>query len=203
MLKDFWRDFIGAVDEIKDLRVTEVLDVLDDMLGPHIYPAAHGWRRRAPVPDLRHRQAQPQGRQVRRLCRLLELSGMPLHPSARRRQPRPAPTACSARTPRPAATSTVKAGRFGPYIQLGEQKDYGEDEKPKRAGIPKGTSPGDIELDRALKLLSLPREIGKHPESGLPITAGLGRFGPFVKHDKTYASWRPATKYSTSASIAP
>ncbi|HTG04298.1 MAG TPA: topoisomerase C-terminal repeat-containing protein, partial [Bradyrhizobium sp.] len=61
-------------------------------------------------------------------------------------------------------------------------------EKPKRAGIPKNMSPGDIELDLALKLLSLPREIGKHPETGEPITAGLGRFGPFVRHEKTYAS---------------
>ena len=76
---------------------------------------------------------------------------------------------------------TVKAGRFGPYIQLGEQKDYGEDEKPKRAGIPKETSPGDVELELALKLLSLPREIGPHPETGVPITAGIGRFGPFVQ----------------------
>ena len=83
---------------------------------------------------------------------------------------------------------TVKAGRFGPYIQLGEQKDYAEGEKPKRAGIPKGTSPADVDLELALKLLSLPREIGKHPETGQPITAGLGRFGPFVKHEKTYAS---------------
>jgi DNA topoisomerase-1 len=82
----------------------------------------------------------------------------------------------------------VKAGRFGPYIQLGEQKDYAEGEKPKRAGIPKNMSPSDIELDLALKLLSLPREIGKHPETGEPITAGLGRFGPFVRHEKTYAS---------------
>ena len=82
----------------------------------------------------------------------------------------------------------VKAGRFGPYIQLGDQKDYAEGEKPKRAGIPKNISPADIELDLALKLLSLPREIGLHPESGQPITAGLGRFGPFVKHEKTYAS---------------
>ena len=82
----------------------------------------------------------------------------------------------------------MKAGRFGPYIQLGEQKDYAEGEKPKRAGIPKGTSPGDIELELALKLLSLPREIGKHPETGEPITAGIGRFGPFVQHEKTYAS---------------
>jgi DNA topoisomerase I len=82
----------------------------------------------------------------------------------------------------------VKAGRFGPYIQLGDAKDYGEGEKPKRAGIPKNLSPSDIELDMALKLLSLPREIGRHPESGEPITAGLGRFGPFVRHEKTYAS---------------
>jgi DNA topoisomerase-1 len=82
----------------------------------------------------------------------------------------------------------VKAGRFGPYIQLGEPKDYEEGEKPKRAGIPKNTSPSDIELDLALKLLSLPREVGKHPETGQPITAGIGRFGPFVRHEKTYAS---------------
>jgi len=82
----------------------------------------------------------------------------------------------------------VKAGRFGPYIQLGDAKDYAEGEKPKRAGIPKNTSPADIELDLALKLLSLPREIGRHPETGEPITAGIGRFGPFVRHEKTYAS---------------
>jgi len=82
----------------------------------------------------------------------------------------------------------VKAGRFGPYIQLGEPKDYAEGEKPKRAGIPKNMAPSDIELELALKLLSLPREIGKHPETGEPITAGLGRFGPFVRHEKTYAS---------------
>ena len=63
-----------------------------------------------------------------------------------------------------------------------------EGEKPKRAGIPKNMSPGDMELDLALKLLSLPREIGKHPETGQPITAGIGRFGPFVRHEKTYAS---------------
>jgi DNA topoisomerase-1 len=82
----------------------------------------------------------------------------------------------------------VKSGRFGPYIQLGDAKDYGEGEKPKRAGIPKDSSPADMELELALKLLSLPREVGKHPETGEPIKAGIGRFGPYVQHEKTYAS---------------
>src|SRR5260221_12949231 len=78
----------------------------------------------------------------------------------------------------------VKAGRFGPYIQLGEPKDYPDGDKPKRAGIPKNISPSDIELDLALKLLSLPREIGKHPETGEPITAGGGCRVGFWAHEK-------------------
>jgi DNA topoisomerase-1 len=71
---------------------------------------------------------------------------------------------------------------------LGEQsKDKGA-EKPKRAGIPKGLAPDDIDLERALAILSLPREVGIHPEDGEPIVAGVGRFGPYVKHGKIYAS---------------
>ncbi len=80
---------------------------------------------------------------------------------------------------------TVRTGRFGPYLQLGEAV---EGEKPKRAGLPKGTSPDDIDLTRALGLLSLPRDIGKHPDDGEPILAGVGRFGPYVQHGKTYAN---------------
>jgi DNA topoisomerase-1 len=80
---------------------------------------------------------------------------------------------------------TLRSGRFGPYIQRGEAVNG---EKPKRAGIPKGLTPDDIDLQRALGLLSLPREIGKHPEDGEPILAGVGRFGPYVQHGKTYAN---------------
>jgi len=77
---------------------------------------------------------------------------------------------------------TLRDGRFGPYVQLGEG------EKTKRQGLPKGTSPSSVDLELALKLLSLPREVAKHPTSGEPILANIGRYGPYVQHGKTYAN---------------
>jgi DNA topoisomerase-1 len=77
---------------------------------------------------------------------------------------------------------TLRSGRFGPYVQLGEDK------KPKRSGLPKGTDPNEVDLAMAVKLLSLPREVGAHPEDGKMITANFGRFGPYVAHDGKYAS---------------
>jgi DNA topoisomerase-1 len=96
---------------------------------------------------------------------------------------------------------TIRGGRFGTYLQLGEEikapkpkkgekKDPNapKPEKPKRASLPKGVAPDEIDLDKALALLALPREVGKSPEDGEPILAGVGRFGPYVKHGKVYAS---------------
>jgi DNA topoisomerase-1 len=77
-------------------------------------------------------------------------------------------------------------GRFGPFVQLGEQEDDGP--KPKRASLPKGTAIEDVDLEMALALLALPRELGKHPESGEPVLAGIGRYGPYVVHEKDYRS---------------
>jgi DNA topoisomerase-1 len=187
VLEDFWRDFIGAVDDIKDLRVAEVLDVLDDMLGPHIYPV------RADGGDVRQCPTCGTGKLNLKAGKFGAFVGCSNYPECRYTRPLAADSEASAdrvlgKDPETDRDVTVKAGRFGPYIQLGDQKDYPEGEKPRRAGIPKNISPADIEFELALKLLSLPREIGKHPETGQPITAGIGRFGPFVRHDKTYAS---------------
>ncbi|HWD29847.1 MAG TPA: type I DNA topoisomerase, partial [Rhizomicrobium sp.] len=187
VLQDFWTGFIGAVNDIKDLRVAEVLDALDGMLGPHIYPP------RTDGGDVRQCPTCGTGRLNLKAGKFGAFVGCSNYPECRYTRPLAADNAESAdrilgKDPATDRDVVVKAGRFGPYIQLGEQKDYAEGEKPKRAGIPKGTSPGDVDLELALKLLSLPREIGKHPETGEPITAGLGRFGPFVKHEKTYAS---------------
>lgn len=79
------------------------------------------------------------------------------------------------------------SGRFGPYVQLGEAEE-GAKEKPKRASLPKGTGPGDATLELALRLLSLPRTLGTHPETGKPVQANVGRFGPFVVHEGEFRS---------------
>ena len=79
----------------------------------------------------------------------------------------------------------LRDGRFGPYLQLGEAEG---DEKPKRVSIPRGLSPEDIDEAKAIALIALPKNLGPHPESGDPIEAGIGRYGPFVKHGRTFAS---------------
>ncbi len=80
---------------------------------------------------------------------------------------------------------TVKKGPFGHYIQLGGG-DGGE--KPKRVALPRPLKPADVDLDTALRLLALPRELGHHPETGEAIVAGIGRFGPYIKHGKAFKS---------------
>ena len=77
---------------------------------------------------------------------------------------------------------TLRTGRYGPYVQRGDG------DKPKRSGLPQGTDKSDVDLELALKLLALPRDVGLHPEDGKKITSNFGRFGPYVYHDGIYAS---------------
>ncbi len=187
VLKEFWTGFIGAVDDIKELRVSQVLDALDDMLGPHIYaPREDGG-------DPRQCPTCGAGKLNLKAGKFGAFVGCTNYPECRYTRPLTAGGDADGdrilgKDPVSGLEIAVKSGRFGPYIQLGEPKDYEEGEKPKRAGIPKGSSPSDVELEIALKLLSLPREVGLHPETGEPIKAGIGRFGPYVQHQKTYAS---------------
>jgi DNA topoisomerase-1 len=157
------------------------------MLGPHIYaPREDGG-------DPRQCPSCGSGRLNLKAGKFGAFVGCSNYPECRYTRPlgngaEGAPDRLLGQDPATGLEIAVKSGRFGPYIQLGEQKDVAEGEKPKRAGIPKGTNPADVDLPLALNLLSLPREVGRHPESGQPIKAGIGRFGPYVQHEKTYAS---------------
>ncbi|HUD89467.1 MAG TPA: type I DNA topoisomerase, partial [Xanthobacteraceae bacterium] len=187
VLRDFWRDFIGAIDETKDLRISEVIDALDALLGSHLFPP------REDGSDPRVCPTCGTGRLSLKLSKFGAFIGCSNYPECRYTRPLTAPGNGSGEAvnrklgedPKSGLDVTVRSGRFGPYLQLGEAV---EGEKPKRASLPKGVSPEDMELDRAIALLSLPREIGRHPEDGEPIRAGIGRFGPYVQHVKTYAN---------------
>ena len=189
VLNDFWRDFIVAIDGAKGLRTTEVIDALNEYLGPHIFP------KREDGVDPRVCPSCGTGQLSLKLGRFGSFIGCSNYPECRytRQLAQGADQEAGGDEGRPGVRSlgtdpatglevTVRDGRFGAYAQLGEG------EKPKRQSLPKGTSPGSVDLEKALALLSLPREVAKHPETGEPILAGIGRFGPYVQHGKVYAN---------------
>ena len=150
VLRDFWRDFIGAVDDIKDVRVREVLDVLDEMLAPHLFPPSKDGTDPRVCPTCGNGRLVAEARQVRRLHRLLELSGVHASPASSPPTARRSADKVLGKDPETGLDVAIKTGRFGTYLQLGEaSKD--KEEKPKRAGIPKGWSLDDITLESALE----------------------------------------------------
>ncbi len=232
VLRRFWEDFSKAVDGTKDLRVSQVLDRLDEELGPHFFPKA------ADGTDARKCQVCGTGRLSLKLGKFGAFIGCSNYPECR--FTRPLAVAGNGENggaddglgagakelgfdPETKLPVTLRKGPYGLYVQLGEavpaekkakkpkaaKKPKGkaakeaaaeqpaaaiaapaepDPAKPKRVSLPKGVDPSSVDLDKALKLLSLPRLVGNHPETGKPIRAGVGRFGPYLNHDGTYKS---------------
>jgi DNA topoisomerase-1 len=183
VLGEFWEEFSAAVEETSGLRIGEVLEKIDEALGPHLFPDPE---------DGSDPRACPQCGTGRLALKTSKKGGAFIgcsnYPECRYTRPLAADAEGAGETrvlgEHQGQQVTLRSGPFGPYVQLGEQQE-GSDEKPKRVSIPKGM---DIDLENAIALLSLPREIGRHPEDGEPVEAGVGRYGPYVKHGRTYAS---------------
>lgn len=194
VMRAFWSEFSAAVEATRDLKIRDVIDALDEDLGPHIFPA------RADGSDPRLCPTCGNGRLGLRLGRTGAFIGCSNYPECRYTRPfgvddgggeggAPAEQELG-EDPVTGEKVSLKRGPYGFYIQLGEPGTdaKGKPTKPKRTSLPNGVSPDTVTLDQALGLLSLPRVVGADPETGEEITAGLGRFGPYVRCGTVFKS---------------
>jgi len=187
VLRNFWRDFSTAVDGTKELTITQVLAALDEELGRHFFPNDGSGT------DPRLCPVCGAGRLSLKLGKFGAFIGCSNYPNCRYTRPLAIESDADAAPPETALGTepasglavTLKKGPYGHYVQLGE----GNGEfKPKRVALPRSLKPADVDLETALRLLALPRELGRHPETGDTITAGIGRFGAYIKHGATFKS---------------
>jgi DNA topoisomerase-1 len=188
VLHDFWKEFSAHVDETKELRITDVLDALNEALEPLVFPKREDGGNPRICPKCGN------GNLSLKLGKFGSFVGCSNYPecSFTRQLGEAGPQGAEGelgdgpkllgKDPYTDEDITLRTGRFGPYVQRGDGKEA------KRTSLPKGWKVEDIDHEKALALLALPRDVGQHPESGKMISAGLGRYGPFVLHDGTYAN---------------
>jgi DNA topoisomerase-1 len=173
LLEQFWRDFRPKAGEVMDQKPSEITQALDEFLAPWLYPP------RADGSDPRVCPQCGNGRLSLRGGRFGAFVACSNYPDCKYTQ-KFGQGGDQAQSEGPTELGDgimLKTGRFGPYVERGE----------KRASIPKDVPVEDVTAEVAERLLSLPREIGPHPETGKPITASIGRYGPYLAHDGKYA----------------
>jgi DNA topoisomerase-1 len=210
VLREFWTGFSKAIGDTKDLKISDVIDALDNVLEPHFFP---------PKPDGTDPRLCPvcgTGRMGLKLGKFGAFLGCSNYPTCRNTRPLSVAPGEEGQAqmagpkqlgsdPKTGLPVTARVGPYGAYVQLGplpapapepeeepadgkkkKKKKKSDEPKPKRVSLPKGMDPNLIDLDTALRLLDLPRDVGPHPETGEMITANIGRFGPYIKMGAQY-----------------
>ncbi len=190
LLARFWIDFSAALGETAELRITDVLEKINEVLEPHLFPVTPD------DPEPRRCKACGTGRLSLRTARSGgAFIGCSNYPECRYTRPlageveggdAAGPDGKLLGHDDNGVPVTLRVGPYGLYVQLGDSAP--DAPKPKRASIPKGMDASAVDLARALEMLALPRLIGLHPEDGEKVEASIGRFGPYVKHGKIYAN---------------
>ncbi len=183
VLREFWDPFSDQVDEVKERRVAEVIDALNELLAPHLFPPRDNGA------DPRACPLCGDGRLSLKLgrfgafvgcsnypeCRFTRRLGMPAADGEEKPEAKERPVGVD---PESGEEIRLRHGPYGPYVQRGQG------EAARRSSLPPNLPADRIDLEIARKLLALPRALGKHPETGQPIEAGINRYGPYIKHER-------------------